>query len=234
MPQHNLGKQSLSRSCSFDPCFLNSDVCSSQPDKKYAYVNVHSTFDGKWHGVIATLDTGSDENWISQEVVDRLRLDVTNGLVTKWRSFNGANVASDSTVRATWSNLGTGVSYANIFRIIPDPPFDILFGRNLIVSGEVSWTDNSKVSSVLIHEQPPIFPAEKREIHDRQGTNDASSSAAARSYRLVLQGTDPAQGFSPGYNLNSSQPATNRTAPRPNSGGGQPGGWCCTVSIALR
>ncbi len=128
-----------SQSCNLFLCLLNVYLYSSQAEKKYAYVNLHSTLDGQWYGIIATLDTDSDENWISQDIVDRLRLEVANGLVTKWRGFNGATVASDSTVRATWCNRGAGISYASVFRVVPNAPFDILFGRNLLASGEVSW-----------------------------------------------------------------------------------------------
>jgi hypothetical protein len=96
------------------------------------------------------LDTGSDENWISQEVVDRLRLDVHKGLVTRWKTFNGEAFASDASVRVTWCSRGRGLSYANVFRIVPNAPFDVLFGRNLIMSGEINWSDvNAERGTIL-------------------------------------------------------------------------------------
>jgi hypothetical protein len=112
---------------------------------------VHSTSNGEWYGAIATLDTGSDENWISQELVDRLRLAVHKGLVTRWKTFNGETFASDSTVRATWCGSGAGVSHANLFRVVLDAPFDVLFGRNLILSGDINLSNMaSECRPVLI------------------------------------------------------------------------------------
>jgi hypothetical protein len=53
-------------------------------------------------------------------------------------------------VRATWPSRGKSVSYANIFRIVPNAPFDVLFGRNLILSGDIPLSsENSEHGSVL-------------------------------------------------------------------------------------
>jgi hypothetical protein len=159
---------------------------------------VHSSFDGQWYGVIATHDTGSDENWISQEVVDRLRLEVTKGLVTKWKTFSGETNVSDSTVRATWCNSGTGISYANVFRVIPNAPFDVLFGRNLLFSGEVSFfTKELKPGSVLINITPREEEGEKATIQANQTKVDQAYDKTSPQYTDVKgDGSDSSKGQS--------------------------------------
>lgn len=122
-----------------------------QSEPKYRYINVHSNADGEWYGAVATLDTGSDENWISQDVVDRLRLKVFNGLLSKFKTFNGEIGESDSAVRATWSRHGRGTSHITFFRVVSNAPFDILFGRNFLLSGEVDFFSTEfEPSSVLV------------------------------------------------------------------------------------
>jgi hypothetical protein len=111
---------------------------------------MYSAAHGEWHGVIATLDTGSDENWISQQVVDRLKLRVDKGLVSKWWTFSGKPFESGSMVRATWSGRRQGVSHVNVFRVVSNGPFDVIFGRNVILSEEVNmFNSDSGPSSML-------------------------------------------------------------------------------------
>lgn len=167
-------------------------------EKKYSYINVHSTSDGQWYGVIATHDTGSDENWISQEVVDRLRLEVTKGLVTRWKTFSGETAVSDSTVRATWCNSGTGISYANVFRVIPNAPFDVLFGRNLLFSGEVSFfTEELKPGSALIIIPPQKEKGEDATIQANQIKVDQAFDKTSLQYTNVKgDGSDSSEGQS--------------------------------------
>ena len=151
---------------------------------------MHSTSDGQWYGVIATLDTGSDESWTSQNVVDRLILDVTKGLTTKWKTFSGETVASDSTVRATWCNRGVEVSYANVFRAIPNAPFDVLFGRNTLLSGEINlFAEDFNAGSVLVHTQDPLTEAEIATIKAKQAQVNKESEQLSQGYGIVIDDT---------------------------------------------
>ena len=106
--------------------------------------------------MVVTLDTGTDENWISQRIVDRLNLEVKKGFVTRWRAFDGRKVESDSTVKAAWSSCGRGISHVSVFRVVSDAPFDTLFGHNLIFSPEVNLSPTgSVIDSVLAGEHGP-------------------------------------------------------------------------------
>jgi len=115
-------------------------IAADQREKKYHCINMHSTNSGQWRGLIATLDTGTDENWISQKVVNRLGLKATKGLIIQnYKTFNGEIVSSGETVEPTWSSEGSGTSHVTVFRIVPDAPFDVLFGRNLLFSKEIHF-----------------------------------------------------------------------------------------------
>ena len=108
------------------------------------HIMMHSSTNGQWYGLLATLDPGTRENWISKAIVDRLRLAVTNGLVSRWTTFNGQQLASGSTVYPTWCSEGQGISHVTEFHVVSDGPFDVLLGRNILSSREVSglWDQN--------------------------------------------------------------------------------------------
>ena len=100
---------------------------------------MHSTRHALWYGLIATLDTGTTENWISQAIVERVGLDVSKGLVTKWTTFNGEQLLSGSTVASTWCSEGHPITHVTEFRVVYNPPFDVLFGTNLLFSPEINF-----------------------------------------------------------------------------------------------
>jgi hypothetical protein len=100
---------------------------------------MHSPKFGKWYGMLATLDTGADENWISGAIVRRLGLEVTKGLTEQYQAVNGTEFSSCETVKPTWSGEGRGISHISKFRVQEKAPFDVLFGRNLLYSPEVGF-----------------------------------------------------------------------------------------------
>jgi hypothetical protein len=111
---------------------------------------MHSTRNGQWYDLLATLDPGTTENWISRTIVDRLRLDVTNGLATKWPTFNGEELISRSMVTPTWCSEGQGVSHVTDFRIVDSGPFDVLFGRNILYSPEINCFQDEKGANPIV------------------------------------------------------------------------------------
>jgi hypothetical protein len=99
---------------------------------------MHSPKFGNWSSVLATLDTGSDENWISSAIVKRLGLETMRGLLGAYLPFDGSEVSSYETVKPTWSSEGRGISHVTTFRVVPNVPFDVLFGRSFLFSPEVN------------------------------------------------------------------------------------------------
>jgi hypothetical protein len=100
---------------------------------------MYSPRSGNWHGLVAKLDCQSKDNWIAQEIVDRLRLKVLRGTLKRYITFNGQEVSSVATVKSTWCTKGDANTHEHVFRVIEKAPFDILFGTNLLDSDEVQW-----------------------------------------------------------------------------------------------
>lgn len=117
---------------------------------------MHSPKLGTWFGLLATLDSGSNENWISATVVERLKLEVTKGLLQIYLNFEGSKVASGDVVQPTWNLEGRGVSHVTEFRVANNAPFDVLFGRNLLCSDNSSlYLGEEKLKPVLMNTKPP-------------------------------------------------------------------------------
>jgi hypothetical protein len=111
---------------------------------------MHSRKNG-WRGLIATLDTGTDDNWISEKVVDRLNLSVKSGLPVRYTTVDGRQISSGATVNPTWTIQGQSNTIVTEFRMAPkEAPFDVLFGRNLLSSGEVDFDSEDSPIQVLV------------------------------------------------------------------------------------
>jgi hypothetical protein len=110
---------------------------------------MHSPRHGQWFGLLATLDTGTTENWITQTVVDRLGLIAKNGLITQWTTLNGQEVSSGSTVNPTWCRQGQDITHVADFRVVSTGPFDIIFGRNILSAAPFNDSDVA-TNTVLI------------------------------------------------------------------------------------
>ena len=93
---------------------------------------VHIKIAPTFEGCIATRDSGTVENWISQDIVDRFRLEVRKGLLEEHTTFDGKTLSSCETVQPTWCLRGSHKSYKCEFRVASDPPFDVLFGWSFL------------------------------------------------------------------------------------------------------
>lgn len=103
-----------------------------------------------WKALKAILDTGAEENWISQKIVDRLGLAVKNGLTTKGTTFDGRPIKSGSAVDPTWCIENSSTTHQTRFHVAPkEAPFEILFGSNLIESNEVQFFEGKNPIQVL-------------------------------------------------------------------------------------
>lgn len=64
-------------------------------------------------------------------------------------TFDGQEFSSGEVVQPTWGVEGQSKSYVTVFRIAPrEAPFDVLFGRNFLASGEVDF--DSEESAIQI------------------------------------------------------------------------------------
>lgn len=105
---------------------------------------------GSWQGLKAILDDGTEENWISKKASDRLNLRIKEGLRKDYTTFDGKRISSVASTEVSWCVEGSSTSETTVFRIAEGrAPFDVLFGRNLISSGEIDFWGESNPIQVL-------------------------------------------------------------------------------------
>ena len=105
---------------------------------------------GGWKPLKAILDTGTEQNWISQKIVGRLGLHVKSGLTTKGTTFEGRQIQSSSTVEPTWCVENSSSTHQTIFHVaLKEAPFEVLIGSNLLQSGEVQFDEVDSPIQVL-------------------------------------------------------------------------------------
>ncbi|KAE9380253.1 hypothetical protein N431DRAFT_449044 [Stipitochalara longipes BDJ] len=181
--------------------FVENSICSTISDgihrapldlhkilaeKKHNPISMYSNAYGDWYGVIATLDTGSDENWVSQEVVDRLKLDVSKGLVCEWKTFNGHSFESDSSVKVTWCSRGRGTSRVNVFRVVPNGPFDVLFGRTFILSEQANMFAADEGHSLVLGNFPTkLSKCERKKDEEERKKVEKDVKKASKNHGQV-------------------------------------------------
>jgi len=97
----------------------------------------------EWRPLEATFDTGTPENWISQDTVAQLNYPVETVPTSSYYTFTGQILESSKVInQVRWRiDNGSGPStrsrYTN-FRIAPEgAPFLVLFGRDLIFSEDI-------------------------------------------------------------------------------------------------
>lgn len=135
-----------------------------------------------WEGVIATKDTGTENNWIGQHIVDRFRLEVTSGLLQEHEVFNGGTLSSFEIVEATWCISQAQRSYRAQFRVVENAPFDVLFGRNCLSNHRRildSKEARSKSASPLL-----VLVARKKNVREETMIEENRRKAKAESCAL--------------------------------------------------
>jgi hypothetical protein len=106
---------------------------------------------GSWQGLKAILDDGTEGNWISKKVAERLNLPIKDGLPKDFTTFEGKRVSSVASTEVSWCLEGWSTTEITVFRVADGPktPFDVLFGRNIISSGEIDFWGESNPIQVL-------------------------------------------------------------------------------------
>jgi len=100
-------------------------------------VEIYSESRTTWLPVIAFLDTGTSDNWISVRIIERGFFRPRYGQTIHYADFNGVHLQSDGVVDITWSGAGRAKSHEASFRVGRETaPFDVLFGLNILNSDE--------------------------------------------------------------------------------------------------
>ena len=94
-------------------------------------------------------------------MVDQLNLHIKGGYNVECTTFNGHTFSSSAVVQSTWGVEGQSKSHVTIFRIAPEEaPFDVLFGRNLLSSGEVNFDTEENPILVNVQASPQVYTYE--------------------------------------------------------------------------
>ena len=132
-------------------------------------MEIYSKIKEKWLPIVAILDTGTDDNWISQDLVDRLGLNIKNGQQISAVDFSGQTINSTKIVHATWLSINSRQTRHTGFYVTRDAPIDLLFGKSFIFTeGIYSFNKSAlvlvkqkpseSISPVSIpHKHPPFF-----------------------------------------------------------------------------
>ncbi|KAH6677397.1 hypothetical protein B0J14DRAFT_560185 [Halenospora varia] len=139
-----------------------------------------ANFQDEPENVIATKDTGTRENWISSNVVYRCGLVPRKGLPQIYETFDGTVLESGEVVNPSWFRQGTGQSQKTEFRVVLDPPFDVLFGRNFLAHSSHLLDDTPDPVQPLV--QRKIKSAEQKQIGEDRAKADAESAQIQSSY----------------------------------------------------
>jgi len=106
-------------------------------------IQMYSEKRRRWRPLGATFDTGTPENWISRDIVARLKYPVENVPPSRYYIFTREILESSKVInQVRWCiDNGEGPStrsrYTNS-RVAPDDaPFVVLFGRDLIFSEDI-------------------------------------------------------------------------------------------------
>jgi hypothetical protein len=86
---------------------------------------------------LAVLDTGTADNWISENVLNRLRLTTTSQTPVEYVMFNGKALQSNRVVRITWTARSHTKSIATLFRVCEDAAFEVVIGKDFLFSENI-------------------------------------------------------------------------------------------------
>ncbi|RDL38739.1 uncharacterized protein BP5553_03079 [Venustampulla echinocandica] len=92
---------------------------------------------------VSTLDTGTTGNWISDDALQRLQIKSVAEAPTDWITFNGKTVRSEAVAEITWTGVGNRKTRVTSFRVAKKPPFDVVFGSELIFSEQIFSFDKT-------------------------------------------------------------------------------------------
>jgi hypothetical protein len=148
---------------------------------------MHSPQNGKFHGLVATLgatlDTGSDENFISRKVADRLGLPMQPlpfNELREFRDFTGEKLRPDLFVTSSWRVQRGNRTHESKFLVVRNAPFDVLLGRKFIESSSVISSSTALLPLGFSHTHGQPFTSENPST-SLTGKSHRQDSAAAPS-----------------------------------------------------
>lgn len=119
------------------------------------FVSMYSTAQDKWHPFAATLDTGTEVNWIDETSLETLALEAQiEPAEVEFINFSGKTVRSSATVDIPWCAAGGSRKVRkHTFRVAKGAPFDVVLGSQLLLVEERILVFN-KTAWILAKKNP--------------------------------------------------------------------------------
>jgi hypothetical protein len=128
---------------------------SQEPYPTKQNINIHSQNKDQWFGLIAVIDSGTKENWISEDVKNRCDLKVVRGNLIRCATFNGQEFETDEVVTVTWRKEGVKKTEQAKFHIGRNAPFDVVFGSNIVKDAPQLFRDIPKDPTLVLTQKDP-------------------------------------------------------------------------------
>lgn len=107
-------------------------------DPTEEYLTMLSEVDDEPLEVCAKLDTGTDENWISERVREQLKLTTRPASLQEYFTFSTTKtVVSNYTVSITWYGFGFLQARQSDFRVAENASFDVIIGKNFLLQENI-------------------------------------------------------------------------------------------------
>ncbi|CAG8973846.1 hypothetical protein HYALB_00005591 [Hymenoscyphus albidus] len=141
-------------------------------------VNLHSPRKDEWFGIVAIIDSGTEENWISEAIVTEYQLREEAGNPICCTDFGGGRIESDRCVKLTWRRERAKKTERAYFHVGKDAPFDVLFGSNIVRAAPALFRANTTEPALVLVQDMPSN-TEKRTIEQNRTEHRARSQAVA-------------------------------------------------------
>jgi hypothetical protein len=114
-------------------------------DPTEEYLTMLSEVDDEPLEVCAKLDTGTDENWISERVRERLKLTTRTASLEYFTFSTTKTVVSNCAVSITWYGFGFLQARQSDFRVAEDASFDVIIGKNFLLKENIVTIKSPRV-----------------------------------------------------------------------------------------
>ncbi|KAF4628365.1 hypothetical protein G7Y89_g9784 [Cudoniella acicularis] len=157
-----------------------------------------------WESLRAMGDTGTELNWINRQTAIDCGLQINAGVAEEWMTFDGKTFSSFEFVRSTWSVSGAAKTHRTEFRVIPNAPFDALFGRNYLEhhAGELEFMAPGGAALVLVRGKSK--KSEEELMEENRARKEKESAELAR-YRQQEESGGSSKGQKKGNSSNSGR-----------------------------
>lgn len=98
------------------------------------------------------LDSGCEDNWLSADIVQRVRMShFVEELewTPTYTGFNGAEFQASGKIEVTWYAANAGMSRKTMFFVLEEGPFDMILGHKFIVAESIFVFDKPALIGVL-------------------------------------------------------------------------------------